>query len=68
MAVAHGAEWQGKLLLTRDAAVEAPDGADLSAEAGSFPAENLRTTMQNTRHVNHFKKFAADRTCISLND
>jgi hypothetical protein len=58
MAVAHGAEWPGKLLRTRDAAVEASDGADLSTETGFFPAENL----------NHFKKFAADRTCISLND
>jgi hypothetical protein len=68
MAVAHGAEWRGQLLRTRDAAVDASAGADLSAEAGSFPAENLRTTMQKTRHLNHFKKFAADRTCISLND
>jgi hypothetical protein len=68
MAVAHGAEWLGKLLRTRDAAVDASAGADLSAERGFFPAENLRTTMQNTRHVNHFKRFPADRTCISLND
>ena len=68
MAVAHGAEWLGKLLRTRDAAVEASGGADLSAETGFFPAENLRTTMQNIRHVNHFKRFAADRICISLND
>jgi hypothetical protein len=66
--VAHGAEWREKLLRTRDAAVEASGGADLSTEAGPFPAENLRTTMQKTRHLNHFKKFAADRRCISLND
>jgi hypothetical protein len=68
MAVAHGAEWREKLLRTRDAAVEASGGADLSAEADAFPAENLRTTMQKIRHLNHFKKFAADRRCISLND
>jgi hypothetical protein len=68
MAVAHGAEWQGKFLRTRDAAVDASGAADLSSGAGSFPVENLRTTMQKTRHLNHFKKFAADRTCISLND
>jgi hypothetical protein len=68
MAVAHGAEGLGKLLRTRGAAVEASGGADLSAEAGSLPAENLRTTMQKTRHLNHFKRFAADRICISLND
>jgi hypothetical protein len=68
MAVAQCAEWQGKFLRTRDAAVDAPGAADLSSGAGSFPAENLRTTMQKTRHLNHFKKFAADRTCISLND
>jgi hypothetical protein len=68
MAVAHGAEWLGKLLRTRDAAVEASGGADLSAEADSFPAENLSTTMQKSRHLNHFKRFAADRICISLND
>ena len=68
MAVAHRAEWREKLLRARDAAVEASGGADLSAEAGSFPAENLRTTMQKVRHLNHFKKFAADRRCISLND
>jgi hypothetical protein len=68
MAVAHGAEWRGKFLRTRGVAVEASGGADLSAEAASLPAKNLRTTMQKTRHLNHFKKFAADRTCISLND
>jgi hypothetical protein len=68
MAVAHGAEWREKRLRTRDAAVEASGGADLSAEADAFPAENLRTTMQKTRPLNHFKKFAADRRCISLND
>ena len=68
MAVAHGAEWREKLLRTRGAAVEASGGADLSAEADAFPAENLRTTMQKIRHLNHFKKFAADRRCISLND
>jgi hypothetical protein len=68
MAVAQGAEWQEKILRTRDAAVDASDAADLSSGAGSFPEENLRTTLQKTRHLNHFKKFAADRTCISLND
>jgi hypothetical protein len=68
MAVAQGAEWQGRLFRTRDAAVDASGAADLSSGAGSFPAEYLRTTMQKTRHLNHFKKFAADRTCISLND
>jgi hypothetical protein len=68
IAVADGAEWRGKLLRARDTAVGASGGADLPARVGSLPAENLRTTMQKTRHVNNFKGFTADRNGISLND
>jgi hypothetical protein len=67
--VAYGAQLQGKPLRARDLAVEASGGADLSAEISAFPfAENLRTTMQKSRRVNNFKRFAAARVCISLGD
>ncbi len=68
MAVADGAEWRGKPFRARNAAVDASGGADLPAEVSFFPAENLRATMQKNRHVNNFRKLAADCTCISLND
>lgn len=67
--MADGAEFQMKPFRARDTAVEASGRADLpAAEVGSFPAENLRTTMQKSRHVNNFKRFAAAGVCISLND
>ncbi len=66
-AVADGAEWQEKLFRARETAVRASGGADLPAGVGSLPAENLRATMQKSRHVNNFKGFTADRNSISLN-
>jgi hypothetical protein len=67
--VADGAEFRRKALRARDLAVETSGGADLSEEMSAFPsAENLRTTMQKSRRVNNFKRFAVTRVCISLND
>lgn len=66
--MADGVEFQVKPFRARDTAVEASGRADLPAEVGSFPAENLRTTMQKSRHGNNFKRFATAGVCISLND
>jgi hypothetical protein len=67
--VACGAGFLGKPLRARDLAVDTSAGADLSAEKSAFPfAENLRATMQKSRRVNNFKRFAATRVCISLGD